>query len=232
VEYLTLLKDFPTGAFFVARDADDRAMTIKNIASTANKIVNRNIFGLEKHLAWGTHFVERIVKESSERQDLIEEMAAHFKALGVRETLLDRVRIATEELLMNAIYDAPCDATGKPLYNHLARTESISLRSDHQGRLRYGTDGILLGVSVSDPFGALTRDTVMRYLESCVTGQAGQLNREKGGAGRGLKMLIDSADLTVFSVAKRKKTEVLSLFRLEGAAGSTTASTFHLFCVE
>ena len=240
--YLNLIREFPKGAFFVGRDPEDRALTIKNISSTASKIVNRNVFGLEKHLAWGTRFLERPVRDSRERAGLIDEMAAHFKALGIREALLDRVRAAAEELLMNAIYDAPCDASGKPMYNHLPRTETVTLRSDHEASLRYGTDGAFLGLSVSDPFGALTRGTVARYLEAGLSGvesphessvQGEGEHGAKGGAGRGLKMLIDSADLTVFNVATRKKTEVISLFRLEGAAaGDAGPPTFHLFCVD
>ena len=234
--YLEALRECPPAAFFVARDPDDRAFTIRNVVATANKILNQNVFGLERHLSWGAAIQERPVRDSREREPLIDELADHFKGLGVREAMLDRVRTATEELLMNAIYDAPHDARGKPLYNHLARTQPITLAVQRQGVLRYGTDGMWVGVSVSDPFGGLRRATLSRYLESLAGGATVSLNDAhgsgKGGAGRGLKLLIDSADLTVFNVAVGKKTEVISLFNLERAAAGDSKPTFHLYSVE
>jgi CRP-like cAMP-binding protein len=226
--YLQMLEEFPERVFFVSRNTEDRTFTIKNISTTVTKIINNDLFGIEKYLAWGTRILEEPVSDSAQRKDLIETMTEHFKSLGLRSTLLERVQTAAEELLMNAIYDAPVDANGKSLYNHLARTEQIILPPEQQSHLRFGTDGILLGISVADPFGALTKSVIMRYLDSCYRGQAGSLNSEKGGAGRGLKMLIDSADLTIFNIIAGKKTEVICLFNLDAAANEAQ-STFHLF---
>ena len=230
-EYLRLLQEFPQGASFVSRDVGDRTFTIKNISTTIAKILNHDSFGLEKYLAWSTRIREAPVTASALRAGLIESMTAHFRSLGIRPTLLDRVHAATEELLMNALYDAPTDDSGKPLFNHLPRTTPVELRPDQQASLRYGTDGILLGVAVSDPFGALTKDVVMRYLRSCTQGAAGGGGSDPGkaGAGRGLKMLIDSSDLTVFNIAPRRRTEVICLFNLEANAERAAQPTFHLF---
>jgi CheY-like chemotaxis protein len=227
--YLQLLRDFPEGPFFVSRDDEDRVFTIKNISTTVAKIINNDLFGIEKYLAWGTRITEAPVRDSKERESLIENMLERFKSLGVRSTVLDRVRTAAEELLMNAIYDAPADSFGKGLYNHLPRTERVRLPAEQQGALRFGTDGLLLGISVSDPFGGLSRDTLIRYLESCYGGAAGTLNARKGGAGRGLQMMIESADLTIFNVMARRRTEVISLYRLDASPDRESRPTFHFF---
>jgi hypothetical protein len=56
------------------------------------------------------------------------------------------------------------------------------------------------------------------------------MNAEKGGAGRGLHMLIESSDLTIFNVKKQVKTEVIVLFNLEAAAQKReVVPTFHFF---
>jgi CRP-like cAMP-binding protein len=227
--YLQSLKDFPDQHFFISRDVNNRTFTIKNISTTVSKILNHDYFGMEKYLSWGARIVNAPVKESSQRLDTIQAMKDYFQAFGVRATVLDRVHTVTEELLMNAIYDAPIDVFGKSVYNHLPRTEKISLPTEYEGKIHYGTDGVLLGVAVEDPFGSLSKDIIMKYLESCYSGQAGVHNKEKGGAGRGLHMMIESADLTIFNVKSKSKTEVISLFNLEKRKDEESHPTFHLF---
>lgn len=226
---LRILEEMPANGYFVSRDVNDRSFTVKSISATVSKILNQDFFGIEKYLTWGARIIERPVAKSEEREGLIDEMIAHFQALGMRSVLLDRVRVAGEELLMNAIYDAPVDHNGKPLYNHLPRTEPVELSQEQQGRFRFGTDGIYMGLSVVDPFGSLTKDVILSYLKSCYSGQAGELNKGKGGAGRGLHQIIESADLTVFNVKAGKRTEAICLFGLEPRKGESARPTFHLF---
>lgn len=226
--YLQTLKKYPKQPFFVSRDVNNKAFTIKNISTTVGKILNQDFFGIDKYLSWGSKILEKQVVDADGRADLIEKMKEHFQGFGIRSAILDRVHTVAEEILMNAIYDAPVGADGKALYNHLARSEKVILKPEHQSKFRYGTDGNLLAISVADPFGALPKEIIMRYLES---GYAGQEIRsaDKGGAGRGLHMMIESSDLTVFNVKKGRQTEVISLFNLESARDVETHPTFHLF---
>jgi CRP-like cAMP-binding protein/sulfur transfer complex TusBCD TusB component (DsrH family) len=227
--YLETIKKFPDQPYFVSRDLENRGFTIKNISTTVAKILNQDFFGLEKYLSWGSRILEEPVKNSTERLELIEKMKTHFQSFGIRPVVLDRVHTVTEEMLMNSIYDAPVDSSGKSLFNHLSRTEKISLNDSQQARLRFGTDGVLLAVSVEDPFGSLSKKVITNYLESCYTGNAGTLDQQKGGAGRGLHMIIESADLTIFNVSKNNRTEVICLFNLDRSKEEIIQPTFHLF---
>lgn len=227
---LNVIKKHSEVHHFISRDVEDRSQTLKFYVTTATKILSRDLFGIEKYLTWGAEKIEKFVASSQQRQSLIEEMVTHFKGIGVRSQVLDRLRISTEEMLMNAIYDAPVDIQGKPLYNHLPRTEVVQLKPAHAATLSYACDGVWLAVSVSDPFGSLKKNIIVDYLESCYAGQAGSLNSQKGGAGRGLHMLIESADLTVFNIESGKRTEVISMINLENVAlKKETKSTFHYF---
>lgn len=75
--------------------------------------------------------------------------------------------------------------------------------------------GSMIAISVEDPFGALTKEVIISYLERCYYGSAGIMNANKGGAGRGLHQIIEKSDLTIFNVKKGIKTEVISIFNLE-----------------
>ena len=215
----------------VSRDSEDRNFSIRILLTTLAKILYRDRFGLEKYLTWGVEVQERFVKSSEERESVRSEMVNYFKKFGIRTTILDRANLVAEEMLMNAIYDAPMDKSGKSLFNHLPRTTTINLEPDQQAVLRYSTDGGLLAVSVTDFFGGLTRSTVLKYLESCYSGNAGKMNESegKGGAGRGLHQIIENSDITIFNVRPKDKTEVICLFHLDVSKQAQRPSVHYFF---
>lgn len=179
-------------------------------------------------MTWGVDIQSRTVAKSTQREELREEIVAYFKNMGIRSSVLDRVNTVAEEMLMNAIYDAPLDGTGKPLFNHKSRKEEITLDTHQQAQLTYASDGMMLAIGVRDPFGGLSKDTIVNYLMRCYFGDPTQPNEGKGGAGRGLHQIIENADLTVFNVKKGVRTEVICLFNVDGMKKEAQPS-FHYF---
>lgn len=230
-DYIAKIKNIPIKPHIISRDDDDRAFTVKNFMTSITKLINKNIFGLDKYFAWGTTFNELKVQSSCQRQELSDSLLTYFQDLGVRKSNLSRVQTVCEEMLMNAIYDAPVDtSTGRSKYNHMSRLEAVNLTDDEQATLKYGSDGLLMGISVEDPFGGLSIDTLLNYLDSCYGGEAGTLNEEKGGAGRGLHQIIENSDLVVFNVLPGKRTEVIALFHADLKTVRQKYPSFHFFC--
>lgn len=226
---LEQIRDMSFIDHMMTREPEDRHFTIRTILTTLTKVLGKDVFGLEKYLTWGVDIQSKLVKASTDRESLREEMCAYFKKMGVRSTILERVNTVSEELLMNAIYDAPTDSQGRSLYNHLSRRTEILLDSHLQSTLRYASDGVFLAVSVTDPFGSLSKETLLRYLENCYHNKSELPEHAgKGGAGRGLHQIVENSDLTVFNVKKGVKTEVISLFYVEGHRREANPS-FHYF---
>jgi len=239
----------------VSRHPEDRTFTVKNVATTVSKLISKDLFGLEKYMIWGVEVQSRLVRNSKDRSSLIDEMQNHFQGLGIRGGISDRAATVAEELLMNAIYDAPVSGDGRPLYNHLPRTQEVQLQKGQEGELRYACDGMLAAVSVSDPFGGFQMRTLLDYLERnympgadmsmpASTDEAGagagvnvsvsssdshQMSG-KGGAGRGLHQIIENSDMVVFNVHRNLRTEVIALFNLDARAVVEGAKpSFHFF---
>lgn len=227
-ENLNTMKGLPFVDNIMSRDPEDRSFTVRSLLTTLTKVLNKNLFGMEKYLSWGADIQSKSVKTSKDREPLKEEMVAHFKKSGIRNSILDRVYLVAEELLMNAIYDAPTDADGQALFNHYSRKTEVVLEKNQESTFRYAFDGSMIAISVEDPFGALTKEIIIQYLESCYHGKAGTLNVNKGGAGRGLHQIIENSDLTIFNVKKGVRTEVISLFNLE-AGRKDHQPSFHYF---
>ncbi len=214
----------------VSKNENDRTFTIKNISTTISKLIEKDLFGLEKYLSWGVEVEDFAVKESKQRKELIAKLQNHFKQLGLRNTVIEKCELVAEELLMNIIYDAPVDEQGNALYNHLPRTVPVTLQKKHYGSFRFACDGMIAAVSVQDPFGALKRETILQYLDSCYSGLAGELNHKKGGGGRGIYQIIEIADLVVFNINPNTMTEVIALFNVDiKATKSIKHPSFHLF---
>lgn len=228
--YLPILMSNPFLSNIVSRTETDRTFTIKNILTTVSKLVSRDLFGLEKYLSWGVDLRQHPVVNSQSREDITNEMESYLKELGIRRQIIVKSSMIMEELLMNAIYDAPTNADGSAKYNHLPRTVDVELEKKEQGMARYACDGVLLAIAVEDPFGALDRKTILEYLDSCYSGKAGTLNEKKGGAGRGLFQIMETSDLVVINVVADVKTEVISIFNIDPEKSKTKAATsFHYF---
>ncbi|MFN8846721.1 MAG: hypothetical protein ACK5V3_06015 [Bdellovibrionales bacterium] len=173
------------------------------------------------------------VTSAKNRHSLKDQMVEYLKGQKVRTTITDRCFLVAEEMLMNAIYDAPTDpGTGKALFNHLSRKDDVHLQPVQYSTLEYGSKNKIVAVAVTDPFGALTRETLIDYLESCYSGHAGAFNEHagKGGAGRGLHQIVENSDLTVFQVKRGERTRVVSYFwQKENPFGENPQLSFTYF---
>lgn len=215
-DYIAKIKDYGFLSNIIATKQDDRASNIKSISTTVSKMISGDIFGLEKYLNWGVDVKELEISSSAERQDINDKVADYLKDLGLRTSLISRCQAVIEELLMNAIYDAPVDSSGKALHNHKSRRETIVLEKHQKGKLRFATDGLYLAVSVEDPFGAFKKETIFKYLEEnyCSVPENMLVHPDKGGAGKGLFIISENSDLVIYNIARGRKTEVIVLFDL------------------
>lgn len=229
-EYLSYLFKYPFLSNIVSIQKDDRTYILQNILSTISKIMTKDLWGLEKYLHWGVEVRFFPVTSSEKRDDLIDELEEYMDRLGIRRTIKGRVISVTEELLMNAIYDAPADKDGKAKYNHLNRTVPVELPQDEHGQLKFACDGNLFAVSVEDPFGRLDKKIIFDYLKDCYGGHE-TVHQDKGGAGHGLYQIMETCDLLVINVKPSVKTEVICIFNIDPQyAHKKVATSFHYFC--
>jgi CRP-like cAMP-binding protein len=229
-EYISKIKNYHFISNIIATKQDDRAFSIKSVSTTVSKMTSGNIFGLEKYLNWGVEVREVEISDSTERESINEKVIQYLTELGIKNNIRTRCQIVIEELLMNAIYDAPTGSDGVALHNHKPRSERIILSAGQKAKLKFATDGIYLGISVEDPFGVFKKETIFKYLVENYSskGNTDQNNVEKGGAGKGLYMISENSDLVIYNVAPQSKTEVIALFDLDPAKEKTTTS-LHYF---
>lgn len=176
--------------------------------------------GLEPHLTGGEAGPEfaRNVPSSQDRDDLLVALEAHLEARGVRARIVGIVVDACEELLTNALYDAPTDATGRHIYAEVDRRHAIFLTGGSRPELRAVVTPAEVVVSVRDPFGSLELGKVRRYLARGLGAYDEQLDdSKKGGAGLGLARVFAMVDRLAIRVRPEVETEVIFALATKGA---------------
>jgi hypothetical protein len=220
----------------LVRDPADRELGI-----TSEKLVSGDLFGLEKYLARdskspariydtgakGAGVGERVVSTDLEKRTAMQEVAAWAEAIGARRPIIHRIATVIDELLMNALHDAPRES--KPV---LSLDDPSDLRK--QAVLRWGADETTIAISVSDPFGALRQRDVIDHVRRArdERGRPVQATHDDPGAGLGLYLVLANVASLIVNVDPGHRTEVVCLFdRARAGARAVTSGvrSLHVF---
>lgn len=171
--------------------------------------------GAAPYLLSGAPVHEVPIRTSEDKDNALNRIVAFAESMDLGGEKLRRVELATEELLMNALYDAPRDAQGVPRNAHIDRRLNVTLGADESIIMRYGCDGQTLAVSVQDPFGSLSKRAVTERLRK-VTNGVPRPQPGVAGAGLGLLMTYSVANQLIFSVRPGSLTEVTAVLHVAG----------------
>jgi hypothetical protein len=186
------------------------------LASVAHRLLFGDVFGLEKVVPWGVKVYSILVGDYQEKSVAIAAVSDFAGAMGVRRKYREAVEQCLDEMLMNALYDAPVDAAGKQMFADVPTKTRISLRMEQKATVEYACDGSSFALSVRDSFGTLRGETVLRYLDKCLNSDQ-QIDRKAGGAGLGLYIISNAATQFFVSVHPGVATEATCTFDLNAA---------------
>ena len=91
-------------------------LTASQVTATVAKLLARDLFGVDKVLPWGVRVYSALVSDYNEKSAAIAAIGDFAQAMGVRRKYREQIDQCIDEMLMNALYDAPVDADGKPLF--------------------------------------------------------------------------------------------------------------------
>ncbi|MCA9541306.1 MAG: hypothetical protein KC620_20535 [Myxococcales bacterium] len=191
---------------------------MEELQATLAKLSGFSVFGLGSYLPWGTRILSHTLTASDEKDAVFARIEAFMAAIGVRGRLVSRLHDIADEMVMNAVYDAPIDPyTGHHKYAERSRTERIELSRDEQPTLRFGSDGRVFGISITDPFGGLDPNILKKYIAKGLRRGTDQIDRKAGGAGLGLYFLFDSVNSLCLNLSPGVRTEMIGLIDIRGS---------------
>jgi CheY-like chemotaxis protein len=177
----------------------------EELTITAQKLIKNDLFGAEKYMLWGTKLHETTLTRASQRSHIVAELAESVRGCGQSARVASMAMLVADEMLSNAVHNAPIDAKGEHYRKDLARDGELELDPRHQVRLRWGCDARYLAIEVNDTFGSLSRDTILASLAK------NDIRESGGGAGMGVALTYRSCDHLVFNLAPGKRTEIIAL---------------------
>jgi hypothetical protein len=143
---------------------------------------------------------------ASHRDSRFERIRMYFEERGVSPRSLERINEVYEELVTNALYDAPME--GGHFKKAVPRTDDVDLPKERACEITYGVDAEMIYLRVRDTFGALDRTRMLSVLNRCnASGVA--LDESRGGAGLGLWRVFSSASTIAVTVDPGHLTEIL-----------------------
>jgi hypothetical protein len=205
----------------------------EELAITAAKLLRRDVFGLEKYLAWGAVTRETIVTSTTDRLRAVASVAASVESMHVGRRQQQAAELVTDELVLNAIHHAPVDARGQRYLAAVPRGAAHELVGRERPRLRWGCDGRVLAIEVTDSFGTLDAATTLAYVARCL-GRPGAVRAEGEGSGIGLAMAFTASSQLVFNVEPGRRTQVIAVIDVRPWPSRVAADlpSLHLFHVE
>lgn len=189
----------------------------EELVVTAMKLLSGDIFGLEKYMAWGAEARTRELADAAERGEVVDAFARDVRDLGLGPRVASMASLVADELLSNALFDAPVDDAGRRFRAEDARGRSRPLAGRERVVLRYACDARYMAVEVTDFFGSLARETIVEYLaRSSRRGaeSAAQVDLEGSGAGMGIALSYSCCSHLVYNLSQGNRTQVIALIDL------------------
>ncbi len=218
------------GVAHVLARGDDGAIAPRDVVTTVEKVLRGELFGLDKYLpGFGVEISELEVRGALDRDTAVECIGDHAEWLGAGREARRAVESVVDELVTNAVYDAPRDADGTARYAAVDRRTKVTLRPSEHVTVRWGGDGDVLVIAVSDPFGALEPARVRERLRACLSG-GDAIEHKAGGAGLGLYTVLSHCARLAINVDRGVRTEVIATIDLRRRGhGARGATALHLF---
>lgn len=169
---------------------------------------------VSQFLGWGVTNVVWTPRSTSDLRRVVKQIEDISKNLGADRRESTLAANAAHEMLMNALYDAPVNEVGQPLYAFDRKSE-ISLVEHQRPTFRLAISAGYIGLDVTDPFGRLPRN---RFFEGILRGQQSRgdtpvLDTSHGGAGLGLFTLHANGSVLRVELRPMKETHLSWMLR-------------------
>jgi hypothetical protein len=165
---------------------------------------------------------------SAGRRDLrLSRMEQFFVKHGVSDRAIAQILEVAEELVMNALYDAPSEAGY--FKRPKQRIENVELPRELACEISYGIEDRMVFVRVRDHFGSLSRARLVQVLGRC-NSRTVALDESRGGAGLGLWRVFSASSVVAITVMPGALTEILvGIATKDGRGAARQLHAVHLF---
>ena len=213
LEKVQYLVQSPLFGHFILRNYGDPAAAGENYGRVVRATLAERAFGLAGLIRDGTKVQVVKLSNSNQTQQAVEAVKNYLIAAKFQTRLATVVANAVDELLMNAIFDAPIDSLGKAILSATPRSTPIDLAHQHEVEMHVAYDGKYVAVTACDLFGSLDKVKLMSHISKIYTEEEYKVRTSVAGAGIGLATVFRSGGSFFFVSESRVRTEVTVFFQ-------------------
>ena len=189
-------------------DLDDQS-----VHSALEHLATGRFRGMADLLSPGARTLSVLERSSTRKHHHLERLREFFAPAAPSAHVQNALELALEELYTNAVYNAPVDATGRPLNAHQGRATAVE--SPQPFSVRFGCDDELAVVGVGDAYGTLSPTRLRDCVRRCYAPSGAVYEDKRGGAGLGMFMILQEATRLIVNIKAGQFTEVLFARRLK-----------------
>jgi CheY-like chemotaxis protein len=213
LEKVQYLVQSPLFGHFILRNYGDPKEAGEHFGRIVKATSNERAFGLKQLLKDGAKVQTIKLQITTQKQDAVEAIKNYLLAAKFQSRMATVIANAVDELLMNAMFDAPTDELGRALFNSTARTASIKLEGRHNVEMHVGYDGRYVAITAIDHFGSLDKAKLLTHISKLYTEEEYKVRTSIAGAGIGLATVFRSGGSFFFVSESRARTEVTVFFK-------------------
>lgn len=177
------------------------------------EILKPQFLGLAGFFKSGTQVQTLKLHSTVQKQNAIEAIKNYVIAAKFQKRITALIANAVDELLMNAMFDAPVDTLGKQLYAATPRNTAFSLDGNQVVELQVGYDGTYLGITAIDQYGSLSKQKLISHLSKLYNEDDYKIKTSLAGAGIGLATIYQCGGSLFFSCEAQVRTAVTVFFK-------------------
>jgi serine/threonine protein kinase len=158
------------------------------------------------------------ISSSAQKADCIDTLLEDARTARVRRPVLRALKDLADEMIMNAIFNAPVDERGRQTHADLDRAADITLNPGQSAIVRWAFGPRHITVAVRDPFGSLTPDHILAHITGSPPSPRSGVPAP--GAGMGLRIMSRSAQHLLFTISSGSWCEVMGMVDRHATPGS------------
>lgn len=213
LETVPFLIQSPFFGNYVKRNFGDVTEAAKHYARVIRASQATRPFGLTGLLQPGAKTQVVKLKQSSQKQDAVEAVRNFLLSSKFHTRMAAIIANAVDELLMNAVFDAPVDTAGKPVYLNTPRSTVFELQGKSEVEMHVGVEQEYVAIMAADNYGSLDKVKLMTHISKLYNREEYKVKTSVAGAGLGLATVFHSGGSFFFASEAGERTEVTVFFR-------------------
>jgi hypothetical protein len=203
----------PLFGHFVFRNYGIPAAAGQHYGRIIHATLAERAFGLKELLKPEAKIQVVKLKNTAQKQRAVEAVRNYLMSAKFQTRMATAVANAVDELLMNAMFDAPVDDLGRPTLTSTPRSSVFELTGKQEVELHVGYDGTYVGLMAVDQYGSLDKSKLLSHMSKLYTDSEYRIKNAVASAGLGLAMAFRSGGSFFFVSENKTRTEVTVFFR-------------------